>query len=43
MLDFMEGKHKDLLAEIKEKKEISDELGKKLSQVLEGFKEEFQI
>jgi F-type H+-transporting ATPase subunit alpha len=43
MLDFMEGKHKDLLAEIKEKKEISDELGKKLSQALEGFKEEFQI
>ena len=43
MLDFMEGKHKDLLVEIREKREISDGLDKKLSQALNNFKEEFQV
>lgn len=43
MLDFMEGKHKDLLVEIREKREISDGLDKKLSLALNNFKEEFQV
>jgi F-type H+-transporting ATPase subunit alpha len=38
----MEQKHADILAEIKEKKEISDELDAKMTKALREFDEVFQ-
>jgi F-type H+-transporting ATPase subunit alpha len=42
MLEFMQGKHPDLLSEIKEKGEIGDELEEKLKNALDAFKGAFQ-
>ena len=42
MLEFMESKHADLLNEIKEKQDISDELDEKLKKALDEFKDIFQ-
>ncbi|UCF82886.1 MAG: F0F1 ATP synthase subunit alpha [Desulfobacteraceae bacterium] len=42
MLEFMESKHSDLLSEIKDKKEISDELEEKMKAALDEFKGIFQ-
>ncbi|MBL7176469.1 MAG: F0F1 ATP synthase subunit alpha [Desulfobacteraceae bacterium] len=42
MLEFMEGKHIDLLNEIKEKNDISDELEEKIKAALDEFKAVFQ-
>ena len=42
MLEFMESKYADLLNEIKEKSEISDELEEKLKKALDEFKSVFQ-
>jgi len=42
MLEFMESKHVDLLNEIKEKKDISDELEEKIKAALDEFKAVFQ-
>ncbi len=42
MLEFMESKHAELLSEIKDKAEISDELEEKLKKALDEFKSLFQ-
>ncbi len=42
MLEFMEKEHREILDEIREKKEISEELDKKLFYALEKFKEKVQ-
>lgn len=42
MLEFMESKHRDLAKELKEKGDISDDLGKKLKAALDEFKPLFQ-
>ena len=42
MLEFMDSKHADLLNEIKEKNDISDELEDKLKKALDEFKTVFQ-
>ncbi len=42
MLEFMEGKHPDLLEEIKDEGDISDELESKLTAALDEFKGIFQ-
>ncbi len=42
MLAFIESKYPEILAEIKEKKEISDELDAKMKKALEEFAEVFQ-
>ena len=42
MLEFMESKHSDLLGEIKDKKDISDDLEEKLKTALDEFKSVFQ-
>ena len=42
MLEFMESKHAELLSEIKDKAEISDELEEKLKKALDAFKSVFQ-
>ncbi len=42
MLEFMESKYGDLLSEVKEKGEISDELEEKLKKALDEFKTAFQ-
>ena len=42
MLEFMESKHSGLLSEIKDKKEISDELEEKLKNALDEYKSVFQ-
>ena len=42
MLEFMESKHSDLLGEIKDKKDISDDLEEKLKAALDEFKSVFQ-
>jgi F-type H+-transporting ATPase subunit alpha len=42
MLEFMESKNADLLGEIKDKAEISDELEEKLKKALDEFKAVFQ-
>ena len=41
-LEFMESKHADLLGEIKEKNEISEDLEEKLKKALDEFKSVFQ-
>lgn len=41
-LEFMESKHADLLGEIKEKNEISEDLEEKLKKALDEFKSIFQ-
>lgn len=40
--NFMEGKHNEVLTEIREKKEISSELEKQIQQAIESFKKEFR-
>jgi F-type H+-transporting ATPase subunit alpha len=42
MLEFMESKHDDILSEIKEKGDISDELEGKMKKALDDFKGVFQ-
>jgi len=42
MLEFMESKYSDILGEIKEKAEISDELEEKMKKALDEFKSVFQ-
>ena len=42
LLEFVEQKHPEILAEIKEKKEISDELDAKMTKALTEFDEVFQ-
>jgi F-type H+-transporting ATPase subunit alpha len=42
MLEFMEAKHGDILKEIKEKGQISDELEAKIKKALDEFKTVFQ-
>jgi F-type H+-transporting ATPase subunit alpha len=42
MLEFMGSKHSDLLGEIKDKEDISDELEEKLTAALDEFKSVFQ-
>jgi F-type H+-transporting ATPase subunit alpha len=42
MLEFMESKHSDLLGEIKDKEDISDDLEEKLKTALDEFKSVFQ-
>ncbi len=42
MLEFMESKHADILQEIKEKNDISDELEEKMKAALDEFKAVFQ-
>jgi F-type H+/Na+-transporting ATPase subunit alpha len=42
MLEFMGSKHSDLMGEIKDKKDISDELEEKLKAALDEFKSVFQ-
>ena len=42
MLEFMESKYSDLLKEIKDENQISDELGEKLKKALDEFKSLFQ-
>lgn len=42
LLEFMESKYADLMGEIKEKNEISDELEEKLKSALDEFKSIFQ-
>jgi len=42
MLEFMAGSHPDILKEIKDSKQISDELGDKLEKALEEFEGIFQ-
>jgi F-type H+-transporting ATPase subunit alpha len=42
MLEFMGSKYGDLLSEVKEKAEISDELEEKLKKALDEFKTAFQ-
>jgi F-type H+/Na+-transporting ATPase subunit alpha len=42
MLEFMDGKHADILSEIKEKGKISDELEAKIKKALDEFKTVFQ-
>ena len=42
MLEFVESKYADLLKEIKDKNEISDELEEKLKKALDEFKSVFQ-
>jgi len=42
MLEFMESKHIEILNEIKEKKDISDELEEKIKAALDEFKTVFQ-
>jgi len=42
MLEFMDSKHADLLKEIKDKSDISDELEEKLKKALDEFKTVFQ-
>jgi F-type H+-transporting ATPase subunit alpha len=42
MLEFLEGKHPEVLAEIKEQGAISDELDEKMRKALDEFKEIFQ-
>jgi len=42
MLEFMESKHPDLLADMAEKKDISDETSDKLKKALDEFKGIFQ-
>jgi F-type H+-transporting ATPase subunit alpha len=41
LLDFLEGKHPEILSEIRDKKEIDDDLDKKISSALTEFKETF--
>ena len=43
MLEFMGSKHSDLLGEIKDKEDISDELEEKLKAALDEFKSVFQL
>jgi F-type H+/Na+-transporting ATPase subunit alpha len=43
MIAFMERKHPDILAEIKEKKIISDDLDKKMVAALNEFAGLFQV
>ena len=43
MLEFMENRHPDILKEIKETKDISDELDKKIREALEEFRGVFQV
>jgi F-type H+-transporting ATPase subunit alpha len=42
MLEFMESKHADILSEIKEKGDISDELDERMKKALDDFKGVFQ-
>ena len=42
MIEFMSSKHSDLLSEVKDKKEISDELEEKIKTALDEFKGIFQ-
>jgi F-type H+-transporting ATPase subunit alpha len=42
MLEFMESKHSDILSEIKEKGDISDELEERMKKALDDFKGVFQ-
>jgi F-type H+-transporting ATPase subunit alpha len=42
MLEFMESKHSDLLGEIKDKEDISDDLEEKLKAALDEFKSVFE-
>jgi F-type H+-transporting ATPase subunit alpha len=42
MIEFMEAKHGDVLKEIKETGQISDELEAKIKKALDGFKSTFQ-
>jgi F-type H+-transporting ATPase subunit alpha len=42
MIAFIESKHKDILSEIKEKKEISPELEEKMKKAIGEFKTQFQ-
>jgi len=42
MLEYMESKHSDLLGEIKDKEDISDDLEEKLTAALDEFKSVFQ-
>jgi len=42
MLEFMESRHSDILNDIKEKKDITDETEEKLKKALDEFKEIFQ-
>ena len=42
MLEFMESKHSDILNDIKEKEDITDETDEKLKKALDEFKEIFQ-
>ena len=42
MIEFMESKHADILSEIKEKGDISDELEGKMKKALDDFKGVFQ-
>lgn len=43
MLEFMENRHPEILKEIKETKDISDELDKKIREALEEFRGVFQV
>jgi F0F1-type ATP synthase alpha subunit len=42
MIEFMEAKHGDILKEIKEKGQISDDLEAKIKKALDEFKSIFQ-
>jgi F-type H+-transporting ATPase subunit alpha len=42
MIEYMESKHTDVLSEIKEKGDISDELEEKMKKALDEFKDVFQ-
>jgi F-type H+-transporting ATPase subunit alpha len=43
MLEFMDSKHRDLLDEIKNTGDISDELEQKLKSALDEFRGMFQV
>jgi len=43
MLEFMENRHPEILKEIKETKDISDEMDKKIREALEEFRGVFQV
>jgi len=40
---FVENRYPEVLKEIKEKKEIADELAEKIDKILSEFKEEFKV
>jgi F-type H+-transporting ATPase subunit alpha len=42
MLEFMDSKYPEVLAEVKEKGDISDELNEKMKKALDEFKNVFQ-